>query len=64
MGAAIWFLAPYANPWLTRSLLERGLALAVLVGGGVAVYGASCFLTGAFALRDLKTLLRRRASEA
>ena len=37
---------------------------AVLVGGGVAVYGASCFLTGAFALRDLKTLLRRRASEA
>jgi putative peptidoglycan lipid II flippase len=64
MGAAIWFLAPYANPWLTRSLLERGLALAVLVGGGVAVYGASCFLTGAFALRDLKSLLKRRASEA
>jgi putative peptidoglycan lipid II flippase len=64
MGAAIWFLAPYADPWLTRSLIERGLALAVLVGGGVAVYGASCFLTGAFALRDLKSLLRRRTSEA
>ncbi|HYJ53869.1 MAG TPA: murein biosynthesis integral membrane protein MurJ [Allosphingosinicella sp.] len=64
MGGAVFFLAPFADPWLTRSLLERGLALAVLVGGGVAVYGVACFLTGAFALRDLKSLLKRRASEA
>jgi putative peptidoglycan lipid II flippase len=64
MGGAVWLLAPYAEPWLTRSLAERALALAALVGGGVAVYGAACFLTGAFALRDLKSLLKRRASAA
>jgi putative peptidoglycan lipid II flippase len=63
MGGAVFVLAPYADPWLTRSLLERGLALAVLVGGGAAVYALACFLTGAFAIDDLKTLLKRRARE-
>lgn len=63
MGGVVFVLAPYADPWLTRSLIERGLALAVLVGGGAAVYGTACFLTGAFAIDDLKTLLKRRARE-
>jgi putative peptidoglycan lipid II flippase len=63
MGGAVYLLAPYADPWLTRSLVERGLALAVLVGGGAAVYALACFLTGAFAIGDLKTLLKRRARE-
>jgi len=64
MGGLLWFLAPYADPYLTRSLLIRGLALAILVGGGVAVYGLACFATGAFALDDLKALIRRRARTA
>lgn len=64
MGAVVWFLAPYADPWLTRSLIARGLALAALVGGGVAVYGVACFVTGAFVLDDVKKLLRRRAQTA
>jgi putative peptidoglycan lipid II flippase len=64
MGALLFFLAPYADPWLTRSLVVRIVALAVLVGGGVAVYGLACFATGAFALDDLKTLVRRRAGAA
>jgi putative peptidoglycan lipid II flippase len=63
MGGVVFVLAPYADPWLTRSLIERGLALAVLVGGGAAVYALACFLTGAFAIDDLKTLLKRRAKE-
>jgi putative peptidoglycan lipid II flippase len=63
MGAVVWLLAPYADPWLTRSLIERGLALAVLVGGGALVYALACFLTGAFALGDLTALIRRRAKE-
>jgi len=63
MGGVVFVLAPYADPWLTRSLLERGLALAMLVGGGAAVYALACFLTGAFAIDDLKTLLKRRARE-
>ena len=61
MGGLLFFLSPYADPWLTKSLIVRFLALAVLVGGGIAVYGLACFATGAFALDDLKTLLRRRA---
>jgi putative peptidoglycan lipid II flippase len=63
MGAVVWLLATYADPWLTRSLIERGLALAALVGGGAAVYGTACFLTGAFALGDLKAFTNRRAKE-
>jgi putative peptidoglycan lipid II flippase len=63
MGAVVWLLAPYADPWLTRSLLERGLALAALVGGGALVYALACFLTGAFAIADLTALVRRRAKE-
>jgi putative peptidoglycan lipid II flippase len=63
MGGAVYALAPYADPWLTRSLVERGLALAALVGGGAAIYGTACFLTGAFAIGDLKTFLKRRARE-
>jgi putative peptidoglycan lipid II flippase len=64
MGAAIFFLAHFADPWLTGSLVVRGLALAALVGGGVAIYALACFLTGAFAIGDLKALLKRRASRS
>ena len=32
--------------------------------GGMTVYGLACFLTGAFALDDLKILLKRRARDA
>ncbi len=64
MGAVVFLLAPLADPFLTKSLLVRGAALIVLVGGGCAVYAIACFLTGAFAIDDLKTLLKRRAKEA
>jgi putative peptidoglycan lipid II flippase len=64
MGGVIYFLAPFADPYLTGSLIVRGAALAILVGGGMAVYGLACFLTGAFALDDLKILLKRRARDA
>jgi putative peptidoglycan lipid II flippase len=63
MGGVVYALAPYADPWLTRSLLERGLALGALAGGGVLVYALACFLTGAFAIDDLRALLRRRAAD-
>jgi putative peptidoglycan lipid II flippase len=64
MGALIFFLHPLVDPYLTQSLLVRGLGLAVLVGGGVLIYGLACFVTGAFALDDLKLLLRRGVREA
>jgi putative peptidoglycan lipid II flippase len=64
MGGVVWLLTPTIDPWLTRSPGERIAGLAALVGGGVAVYGLACFLTGAFAIDDLKTLLKRRARDA
>jgi putative peptidoglycan lipid II flippase len=64
MGGAVYLLAPYADPWLTQSLIVRGAALGALVGGGMAIYALACFLTGAFALEDLKILLKRRARDA
>jgi putative peptidoglycan lipid II flippase len=63
MGGVLFLLDPYADPYLTRSLTVRALALGVLVGGGGAVYAAACFLTGAFAWDDVRVLLRRRARE-
>jgi len=64
MAAALFFLAPLIEPYLTRSLTYRALGLFALVGGGGAVYAIACFVTGAFVTDDLKTLLRRRAKEA
>jgi putative peptidoglycan lipid II flippase len=64
MGVALWLLAPVAWPYLTGSIVRRGIALIVLTGGGAAVYGAACFLTGAFRVSDLTALLTRRAATA
>jgi putative peptidoglycan lipid II flippase len=63
MGAALFFIAPLVDPYLTGSILRRGSGLFALVGAGVAVYGIACFLTGAFALDDVKLLMKRRARE-
>jgi putative peptidoglycan lipid II flippase len=59
MGGALYLLAPYADPYLVRSLGVRAAALLVMCGGGALVYAAACFATGAFALDDLRLLLRR-----
>jgi len=64
MGGVLFVLGPYADPFLTRGFLIRVAALAVLCSGGAIVYFAACFLTRAFALEDIRTLLRRRAAGA
>jgi putative peptidoglycan lipid II flippase len=64
MGAALFWLAPAVDPYLTGSILRRGMGLVVLVGAGASVYAVACFLTGAFALDDVKVLMKRRAREA
>ena len=61
MGGALLVLAPLADPYLTRGLAVRATALLLFVSGGVLVYAAACFATGAFAPEDLRLLLRRRA---
>ncbi|RZM24405.1 MAG: murein biosynthesis integral membrane protein MurJ, partial [Sphingomonas sp.] len=62
MGAALLLVAPFVKPFLTGALPVRGAALAVLVGAGVAIYAVACFVTGAYRLDDLRSLLRRRAT--
>jgi putative peptidoglycan lipid II flippase len=63
MGAALFWVAPAVDPYLTGSILRRGAGLLVLVGSGAAVYAIACFATGAFVLDDLKILMKRRARE-
>jgi putative peptidoglycan lipid II flippase len=63
MGAALYWIAPAIDPYLTGSIVHRGAGLMVLVTAGVVVYAVACFLTGALVLDDLK-LLTRRARKA
>lgn len=64
MGGALLLVTPWVEPYLTRTLLVRGLALTVLVGSGVAIYALACFVTGAFRVADLRSLLRRKATSS
>jgi putative peptidoglycan lipid II flippase len=59
MGAALFWIAPAVDPYLSGSILHRAAGLIALVASGGAVYAAACFLTGAFVLGDLKLLMRR-----
>jgi putative peptidoglycan lipid II flippase len=64
MGAALYWISPLVDPYIAGSLVRRFGALIVLVGAGVAIYVAACFLTGAFSLDDVKLLMKRAAREA
>jgi putative peptidoglycan lipid II flippase len=64
MGAAVFWIAPMIDPYLTGSIVRRAAGLVALVGAGVAVYGLACFLTGAFVLDDVKLLIKKRPREA
>jgi putative peptidoglycan lipid II flippase len=59
MGAALFFVAPAVEPYLSGSILRRGAALITLVAAGAAVYAIACFATRAFVLDDFKFLVRR-----
>ncbi|NUQ17938.1 MAG: murein biosynthesis integral membrane protein MurJ [Sphingomonas sp.] len=59
MGIALYFFAPFVDPYMVGSIFRRFGALVVLVGSGAAVYGIACFVTGAFVLDDVKLLMRR-----
>jgi putative peptidoglycan lipid II flippase len=57
MGVALWFLNPIVDPHLAGSLIERGIWLGVLIGGGGVVYLVSGLLLGAGVGRNF---LRRK----
>ncbi|MFT3689768.1 murein biosynthesis integral membrane protein MurJ [Paenirhodobacter sp.] len=59
MGVALWFAAGALAPMLA----ERGarwIALAILCGGGIALYFGLGAVIGAYGLSELKGMLRRR----
>jgi len=62
MGGVLYVLGPYADPYLTHGFLLRVGALALLCTGGAVVYFLASLVTGAFALDDIKLLLRKRAA--
>ena len=59
MGAALFFVAPVIDPYLTGSIFRRAAGLIALCAAGGAVYAIACFLTGGFVLDDLKLMMRR-----
>lgn len=62
MGVALWFGGRALDPFMAQSLWHRVGWLALLCGGGLAVYALASILFGAYRLSELKTLLRRRAA--
>ena len=62
MGAVLYAGEDLLDPWLGGAMAQRYVALALLVGTGVALYGLACFLTGAYRVSDLKALIRRRGA--
>ena len=60
MGAALWGLQWATGTWLDDSFVERVIALAILVTGGLAVYGILAWGLGAVARGDLAGALRRQ----
>lgn len=62
MGGALFAGESLLEPWLGGPMVQRYIALAALVGTGIALYGVACFLTGAYRLSDLKALMRRRGA--
>jgi putative peptidoglycan lipid II flippase len=59
MGGALSFLNPIVDPHLAGNLVERGVWLGVLIGGGAAAYLVCGLLLGAGAGRNF---LRRKDS--
>ena len=60
MGAVIWFANAPLAPYTTGPGLVRWAAMFALVGTGALVYFAATFVFGAFAVADVKALLRRK----
>jgi putative peptidoglycan lipid II flippase len=62
MGATVYAFERLLDPYLGGLLVVRYAALGVLVGAGTAVYIVACFLTRAYRIADITTLVRRRAA--
>jgi putative peptidoglycan lipid II flippase len=64
MGAAVWGLARFAEPWIMVEgrFLQRVGVLCILVVFGIAIYVAAVIATRVYTIADLKDRFRRRAA--
>ncbi|NQV54960.1 MAG: murein biosynthesis integral membrane protein MurJ, partial [Rhodospirillales bacterium] len=62
LAAALWAGNEALAPWLAGGAASRILALLILVGGGLAVYGAAAVLTGSATIADLRRILPARSA--
>jgi putative peptidoglycan lipid II flippase len=62
MATALFLIQlPFAG-WWSADLLRRGVSLTILVGGGLAVYGAAIMASGVATPKDIAALFRRDRS--
>ncbi len=64
MGAVLWLGAAWLAPFLAGPLLVKSMALAALVGGGLALYGLLALALGAVRAGELRDRLRRGGGPA
>ena len=60
MAALLLLLNPLIDPFMGRSLAERIIGLALMMGAAAALYFGVAYIFGAFNMADLKAQLRRR----
>jgi putative peptidoglycan lipid II flippase len=60
MCAALLLMNPLADPHMAKGLIERVSALALLCGGGGAVYAVGIFALGAYRISELRPLFTRK----
>ncbi|MBT3557136.1 MAG: murein biosynthesis integral membrane protein MurJ [Rhodospirillales bacterium] len=61
MGLGLYAGLDNAMPWLDGTVVQRASALAVLVGGGLVVFGLCAQISGAARISDLAALRNRAA---
>ena len=59
MGAALWAAAGALAAWFDRGLATQIVGLAILIAGGLGLYGLAALALRATALREVKALLSR-----
>ena len=59
MGAVLFALNPWLDPYMAGSLISRVVALGLLCGAGALVYGVAALVLRAYSLAELKAQLRR-----
>ena len=59
MGGAVWVAGWALAPWLAGSQWQRVVALALIVGAGLAVYSLCAFLLRATSLSELRASFGR-----